>query len=336
MQAPRFEKIAGRTDARGADEKPYMFVFILLDGFSHLSFISAVETLQTANMVAESRLYDWTTCGLSDGFVRSSVGLEVGVDNDIRQLNNPPELVIVSGEGAFDMDIGRLKVWLSRFVRGRTRVSGLGTGSILMARAGLLQDTAATVHPWYRTGFAEIFPDVTLSRQTHISEGLRCSSSGGVSGVDLFLDLVAQQHGTDFSSSVAESMCYSPIRLLQKSVDTGAPNSMTVLQPIVSRAISKMENTIADPVSPSTLAKELGISTRQLERLFRRYIGMSPKRHYMRLRLREAYRLLVQSHLDITDVAFATGFASSSHFSKCFKAEFSASPFALKRTVNKR
>jgi transcriptional regulator GlxA family with amidase domain len=320
--------------ARAAYDKhceAHLFTFVLLDGFSHLSLVSALETLQTANLVAGSQIYDWKTCGLSDGAVRSSVGLVQPVDGEVRDVTHPKDIVIVSGEGAFETDLGGLKVWLARVARGQTRVTGLGTGSIIMARTGLLDGKSAAVHPWYRTGFTELYQSVTPSRQTHLSKGGRCSSSGGVSGIDLFLDFISLDHGAAFSNVVAESLCYAPIRLVQKSVDTGSPSSMSILHPIVSKAIAAMENMIEYPASPSALAKDLGISTRQLERLFKRYIGTSPKRHYMQLRLREAYRLLVQSQLGITQVALACGFASPSHFSKCFKAEFFISPFEFKR-----
>ena len=331
MKKEPMTQVAGAGTAYNKQCELHLFTFVLLDGFSHLSLVSALETLQAANLVAGSQLYDWKTCSLSGGPVRSSVGLALPVNFDVRDITHLQDIVIVSGEGAFEIDIGRLKVWFARVGRGQTRVTALGTGSIIMARIGLLDGKSAAVHPWYRTGFTELYQSVTLSRQTHHAKGLRCSASGGVSGIDLFLDLISLDHGTTFSNDVAESLCYAPIRLVQKSVDTGSPNSMSVLHPIVSRAIAMMENTIEYPVSPTVLAKDSGISTRQLERLFQRYIGTSPKRHYMRLRLREAYRLLIQSQLSITQVAFACGFTSPSHFSKCFKAEFSISPFEFRR-----
>ncbi len=56
-----------------------------------------------------------------------------------------------------------------------------------------------------------------------------------------------------------------------------------------------MENAIEDPISPAVLAKDVGMSTRQLERLFRRYLDRSPKRYYMELRLQKARNLLMQT-----------------------------------------
>lgn len=317
-----------------ATEQPHVFHIVLLEGFSSLSLNSAVETLQNANLVAGQSLYDWQFCGVSADAVTSSIGTKVQVASSIKNVSTTTDIVLVSGEKVFDLEIDTLKVWLGRMARGKVRVTGLGTGSIVMARTGLLTLAPTAVHPWYRSGFEEQFPAVELSRRTHVSEGLRCSSSGGVSGIDLFLDFIALGHGSKLADLVSEAMCYTPLRQVQKSVDTATPNSLTVLHPTVSKVIAEMERTVETPASPALLARDMGMSTRQLERLFKRYLGTSPKRHFMRLRLREAYRLLVQSRIPVIDVAFATGFSSPSHFSKCFRAEFGTTPYELRGKDN--
>ncbi|MEW2915618.1 helix-turn-helix domain-containing protein [Ruegeria sp. ANG10] len=305
---------------------PHFFHFVLLEGFSSLSLNSAIETLQNANLVAGRSIYGWQFCGITSGPVVSSVGIPTEVSVKLSEVSAAEDIVIVSGENVFDLDVRALKVWAGRMARGTTRVTGLGTGAIAMAKAGLLGNAPASLHAWYRKGFSERFPDVELSNRTHVYEGLRCSSSGGVSGIDLFLDFVALEHGEKFADLVSEAMCYTPLRQIQKSIDIATPNSLTILHPIVSKVIAEMERTVEDPASPAQLAQKVNISTRQLERLFKRYLGASPKRHFMRLRLREAYRLLVQSRVPITEVALATGFSSTSHFSRCFRAEFQRTP----------
>ena len=70
-----------------------------------------------------------------------------------------------------------------------------------------------------------------------------------------------------------------------------------------------------------------GLSTRQLERLFRRYLNRSPKRYYMELRLQKARNLLMQTDMSVINVALACGFASPSHFSKCYRAHYDTTPY---------
>ena len=91
--------------------------------------------------------------------------------------------------------------------------------------------------------------------------------------------------------------------------------------------LSEMEARIEDPISPSRLAANAGLSTRQLERLFRRYLNRSPKRYYMELRLQKARNLLLQTDMSVINVALACGFASPSHFSKCYRAHYNTTPY---------
>ena len=88
-----------------------------------------------------------------------------------------------------------------------------------------------------------------------------------------------------------------------------------------------MELNIEEPISPSVLAHDVGMSTRQLERLFRRYLNRSPKRYYMELRLQKARNLLMQTDMSVINVALACGFASPSHFSKCYRAHYDTTPY---------
>ena len=69
------------------------------------------------------------------------------------------------------------------------------------------------------------------------------------------------------------------------------------------------------------------MSTRQLERLFRRYLNRSPKRYYMELRLQKARNLLMQTDMSVINVALACGFSSPSHFSKCYRAFYGRTPY---------
>ena len=99
------------------------------------------------------------------------------------------------------------------------------------------------------------------------------------------------------------------------------------------RAVAMMEDTIETPMTPGQIADELGISTRQLERLFGRYLNSTPKHYFVEMRLRPAQNLLVQSEQSVTEIAMACGFQSTSHFSKVYRAHFGRSPLAQRAKI---
>ena len=87
-----------------------------------------------------------------------------------------------------------------------------------------------------------------------------------------------------------------------------------------------MESHLADPLSLDQLATLSGISGRQLNRLFSRHIGSTVMGHYREVRLETAGRLLGHSTLSLTEIALATGFSGSSHFSSAFRQAYGHAP----------
>ena len=69
-----------------------------------------------------------------------------------------------------------------------------------------------------------------------------------------------------------------------------------------------------------------GISRRQLERLFKQYLGSLPSRYYLELRLKRARQLLRDTNHSIVQVGLMCGFSSGSHFSTAFGALFGNTP----------
>ena len=147
------------------------------------------------------------------------------------------------------------------------------------------------------------------------------------SSIDLLLKIIADEHGEELANAVADQMIYSSIRTDQDTQRLSVPTRIGVRHPKLSKVIQMMEINIEEPISPSILAKDVGMSTRQLERLFRRYLDRSPKRYYMELRLQKARNLLMQTDMSVINVALACGFASPSHFSKCYRAHYDTTPY---------
>ena len=141
------------------------------------------------------------------------------------------------------------------------------------------------------------------------------------------LKLIARRHGTDLANLVADQMIHTAIRSDKDEQRLSIPTRIGVRHPRLANVIHAMEDSIEDPISPALLAEDVGMSTRQLERLFRRYLNRSPKRYYMELRLGKARNLLQQTDMSVINVALACGFTSPSHFSKCYRALYKTTPY---------
>ena len=310
-----------------APKAPKRFVFVLLDEFTMLSFAAAVECLRIANRLAGKPLYSWVLTGESEDVVMSSAGVRFHLDFPLDELNRDDVVLLCGGLNVQATATKRMLNWLRREARRGLRMGGLCTASYVLAKAGLLDDKRATIHWENHDAFLEEFEDVELTKSVFVVDGNRLSTAGGTSSIDLMLSLIADDHGEQLANAVADQQIYSAIRTDQDTQRLSVPTRIGVRHPKLSQVIHMMEANIEDPISPSILARDVGMSTRQLERLFRRYLSRSPKRYYMELRLQKARNLLMQTDMTVINVALACGFASPSHFSKCYRAQYDTTPY---------
>jgi transcriptional regulator GlxA family with amidase domain len=303
------------------------YVFVLLDKFSMLSFASAVECLRIANRMAGREVYSWTLLGEGGENVTCSAGTTFAVDGDLGELQRDDTVLVCAGVNVQGATSKKLLSWLRREARKGVMIGGLCTAAYVLAKAGLLDGKRATIHWENIDSFAEEFDEVTLTKSVFVIDNNRMSTAGGTSSIDLMLKLLANDQGEELANAVADQLIYSSIRTDQDTQRLSIPTRIGVRHPKLSMVIQMMEANIEEPISPSILAQDVGMSTRQLERLFRRYLNRSPKRYYMELRLQKARNLLMQTDMSVINVALACGFASPSHFSKCYRAHYGTTPY---------
>ena len=307
--------------------RPKRFVFVLMDRFTMLCFASAIECLRLANRTAGRQLYDWRIIGEGGETATCSNGCTFQLDGDLDDLDRDDVVMLCGGLDVQEATTKRLLNWVRREARRGVTMAGLCTASYTMAKAGLLDGKRATIHWENQDSFIEEFEEVELTRSIFVIDGSRMTTAGGTASLDLMLKIIARDHGEGLANEIADTMIYTAIRTDQDTQRLSTPTRIGVRHPKLSKVIQIMEANIEEPISPAILARDVGMSTRQLERLFRRYLTRSPKRYYMELRLQKARNLLMQTDMTVINVALACGFASPSHFSKCYRSHYDTTPY---------
>lgn len=116
---------------------------------------------------------------------------------------------------------------------------------------------------------------------------------------------------------------------LSREVTSAAPASLGVER--VARAVDLFYARSGEKLTVAQVARHVGISVNQLERLFRKTIGESPQHCLLHIRIEQASRLLRESHASMADVAQTCGFYDQAHFSRAFSAAVGCSPLAYRR-----
>lgn len=314
--------------------EPQHIVFALVEDFTHMAFACAVDPLRIANLISEKTLYRWSYASLDGVTASSSDGTRIEVQHSFAALPNCDRLFVLSGIGMQTKDHSVLLNAIRRKDRlTNTRIGALCSGSWVLASGGFLNGREASIHWEYHDSFMETFPEVSLVRNVFVADGRHPTASGGTATADLMLHMIAEDHGNDLSIAVADQMVYTAVREATASQKVSLQSRNGIRNPHMAAAIAKMKKHLEDPISPSQIAREIGISTRQLERLFGKYLNASPKKYYMEMRLERARHLLVQTELSIMDVALACGFESSGHFSRVYRTAFGCTPMMQRERI---
>ncbi len=313
--------------ARSEAPKTREFVFLLCDLFSMMPFAAAIEPLRQANRMSRQKLYSWRLVSATGEAVTASNGVTVNVDCGLEEMPRDARIVVCTGFALEKAASRPVLTWLRREARRGVGIGAVCTGAHVLARAGLLDGRRATIHWENQAAFAEEFPEVELSNQLYIIDDGVFTCAGGTAALDMMIQLIAEEQGTELASLVADTLVHAPVRSEVDEQRLSVPARIGVRHPKLIQVIQTMEQSTEEPISPSELARSVGMSTRQLERLFRRYLNRSPKRYYMELRLEKARNLLLQTDMSVINVALACGFTSPSHFSKCYRAHFNRTPY---------
>ena len=320
-------------DMQSTRNTPYRVGFLLLDGFALMSYSSAIEPLRAANLLSDAPLYSIRNLPGHSASAVSSSGALVRADTFIGERVDFDLLIVVAGGDPVSVEHPRLFEWL-RLLAGRgVMIGGVSGGPVILAKAGLMQQRRMTVHWEHAQALSLVSPQVVIERTLYVMDRDRMTCAGGTAALDMMHAFISKQHGADFARKVSDWFLHTDIRPSEGPQRSGLAERYKVNDRIVLMAIELMENHIADPLELDQLARIVGVSARQLNRLFAEKLNVSTVRFYRSLRLEKARELLQQTTLNLAEISSATGFANSAHFSRRFSVQYKRPPSTFRRPV---
>ena len=309
-----------------ANSQQVRVAFLLIPGFSMIGFSALVDPLRQANSLSGEDLYRWQVLSAQGEPVLASNGMALVPHTSIQQAQAFDVLLVCAG---FEPELGyteQLGKWLQQVSRKGLWLGSQDTGSLLLAKAGLLNGFRATIHWENLVAFKEVFRRVEVVDELYEVDGRRMTCSGGMAGLDMMLYLIESQRGHDLALAVSDELIYGHVRegkspqRLHDGLRHGTNNSKVLA------VINNMEANLEEPLNIPELARQVNISERELERLFNRHMQQPPGRFYRQKRLQRARALLQQTDQQVVDIAVACGFASAAHFTRAYKLYFGVAP----------
>lgn len=300
--------------------------FLLLPDFSMMAFTSSVEPLRAANRLSGKKLYTWHIMTHDGQPTKASNGIAIVPDGSLFDDFDAQTLFVCAGVRAERFSNQKVFDRLRELSRRNIALGGVCTGSLALARAGLLDGYRCTIHWENMEGFVEDFPRLDITATLFEIDRDRYTCSGGTAPLDMMIYAISRDFSDQLAIGVAEQMLHSFVRQPHDAQRMSIQYRTGISNPKLLAVIAYMEAYLESPVALGELAKSVELSIRQLERLFRNHLGKTPTKYYLELRLQRARLLLRQTTMPILQVAVASGFASASHFARCYRELFACAP----------
>ena len=303
--------------------------FLLIDGFAMMSYSSVIEPLRAANLLSDREFYQIKNFSLRE-VALSSTGAKIDTNNIEKEEDKLDIVFICAGGDPFSFNNKKLLDWIRKKAREGSVLAGVSGGPIILAKAGLMDGKRMTLHWEHSDTFKEIWPTILLEKSLFVIDGNRITCAGGIAPLDLMHTLISEHYGESFARKVSDWFMHTEVRPSGGPQRSGILERYNIRNSKIIVAIETMENHLSNNLTLHEISKIVGISTRQLNRLFDKHLNQSTMSFYKQLRLELSQKLLSQSHLSITEVAFSCGFTSSSQFSQNFREKYGQSPSKFK------
>lgn len=266
---------------------------------------------------------------------RAASGLNLQLDAHWRDVVRTDLLIIPSLWRNPHVHLRRqreLLPWLSHHAASGALICAVGTGTFLLAEAGLLNGRPATTHWFYFDQFEAAYPRVALKRHHLITQAGHLFCAGSVNSVaDVAVHLIARFFGRQVAQGVETQ--FSPE--IRKPFETHAYSAERASVHDDELVIEAQEllRSAQDEFRIPAIAARLGISVRTLNRRFKQATGATPQGYVHQQRIDMARDLLRTSNLSITEVAAAVGYSDSGHFARLFRDQTKQSPREYRQAV---
>ena len=311
---------------------PRRFAFVLIPRFTMLSLSCALDGLRSANVDCQPGSYSWELVSAEPGPVISSSEVPLAVAS-LSDAKNPDVVVICGGERSHDYSNANLTRWLHGQTKRNIPIGSLSDGAFVAAQAGLFNGHRSTIHWKCLDAYRERFPNLDIHSSLMEIDRKRFSCAGGTPCLDLMLHFILQDLGSEAVAKIANNYFHDTIRDEHQTQHLASAFRYARSSQPLTQAMLMMENNLEHPMKIVEIADALKISHRQLDRLFQRFLQVSPAQHFRTLRLARAAGLLSQTGLNISEIAFGCGFQSSSHLGRHFKGQYGVSPGIYRKSL---
>jgi len=322
--AGQSRRLAAAGVRHGDGDRTLSVALVCIEPALHAALLS-IEPFRAANRLSKSPLFDIDFLS-GDARPCSSMDIALPVTATLEDTKTYDLVLLHSSYEFSSGSRSALHRWLRRQAAGRAHICGMDTAPLLLAEAGLLEGYRATSHWSTIASFRELHPHTDVVEQLFVVDRDRSTCAGQLACLDLSLHLLEHFCGPNMKELVANEIVYPASRGEGSPQRTIVNGTTWQTNPFLARAQKLMQDNVEEPLSIEGVADRCGISVRELQYLFRKYLKASPKTYYLTFRLQRARELLLYSTMSIGETGLACGFSSPATYFRAFRTRYKTSP----------
>jgi transcriptional regulator, AraC family with amidase-like domain len=298
-----------------------LVVVLAYDGLCTFEFGVAVEVFGLPRPELGESWYRFAVAAVDEGEMRATGGIRLVADGGYELLKQADTIVVPGWRGVQTAVPEVLCEALRVAGRRGCRIMSICSGVFVLAAAGLLEGRQATTHWRYTEELRQRFPAVSVVEDVlYVGDDRVLTSAGSAAGIDLCLDVVRRDFGSEVANNVACRLVIQPHRDGSQTQRLSRPVARSRESQRLGQLFDWLHSRLAEPHTLESLAQRVGMSPRTLLRRFEETTGVTPARWLLNERLKLAQHALSDTRLSVEQIAQQTGFGSASslrhHFSR--------------------
>lgn len=333
MNAPVF------LQHRLIDEPQTSVMVVVLDGVSLTTVSAATEPFHLVDTMLSRDRFLLQLVSLAGEDPMTQPGIPIPCSTSVTEIcANPtskrPDAVVICG-GRQTNASPELERFLRYLMRWHCKAFVIGDVGAVAGRVGLLRNQSCAAHWKSLAALGEQHPNLEFER-TLFSSGSRVTTCAGeFAAFDMVVNYIGEVCGPKIGAEVCS-------HFLAHGKRSGGTEQILTGDTLIcddekfQQAVRIMAENIEEPVSGAEIADRLGVSPRQVQRIFAKNGFETPLKYYLNLRLNRGQQLIEQTRMSLTEVGIACGFEKLSAFNKCFKRRFGVTPREMRNRAGSR
>ena len=259
-----------------SSESTLQVTILVLPESSMLVLASMIDPMRAANRLSERQCFTWKIVTVDGLPVECTCGLQITADGKLESIKDGNLLFIVSGFKQFEYISSDEIGFIRRFSLKFDAMGGVDTGAWILGKAGLLDGKSATTHWEDLEDFADYFRQTKVQPDRFVIDKDVITIGGASPTFDFMLHLIRSRIGYPAALEVASVFVYDETHFSTDAQPLVSLGLLNDFEPRVTKAIRIMESNLDEPISVTSVAKRLNISSRRLENLFQLHLQTTP------------------------------------------------------------